>query len=704
MKYKKTLNSHLWLAVAVFGTVDAFLSYVPLPSIWRVLLFFCFFIPAFLAALPRLASRGTTDKRDPSKTELIPSSPWLLAVFLGVVFFTRFFKLTSLHPWPSSDEALQGYFAVDLLRQWNWRFFYTSGQHPPLLIWLLKWFFQWSNSPFLNLWFLPALLSVLFLFFAYLAARMFFSRSVARLFTCLLATGFWPLSFGRFCVQGTLVPVFEMAAFFLLGWFLNSKGTKAKCFLVLGLGLVVGIGSWTYTSWLVVILFFLCIGTWGLLKQTGDSKYVFLSLMAFFLGAFPWFRAFFEEKFGGYMVGVSFLSGFFRFKDQVETSLSYLTNLFWGTWKQPVSYGPTWGGMLNPFVCGLFFWGLVELYRNRATTLARFLGLAAVLFLLPGFLSADHVEMFRIIQLMPLLLLVAALGFESALKQVPIPRRNIVFVVFLSLCLVFDFFRVLQPSLAANSFSSPRVQITEKDENYWAYQRLAPIAAQMGPGLVFTDFILLTHNHTLHVASFPFNALVNPSLDPSKSRWAAVVTNVHYVPFLLKRFPGSQWQLVTPDAVEDGGSAVVVFPINSRNRPVFMSWIPVHAYFHRLGIEAENMMNNPVEYQQALAQLPTGYFRLNGDPFLESCYAEWLAQYHQGSDFNWNIQALQRGLQRGYPTANLYYKLGGFYFWNHEEKKSKQAYLMAIKCKPNYTSAQEILSRIWGKGPSPGPI
>ncbi len=686
-------------ALFVLSTaVLSFLSFAAWDPAAKGVLFF-----VFLATFFYLAWKGREVKSPPAITVLQEEGPpvlpaWFLAAVGFTAVFLRFFKLTSFRSWPSADEALQGFFAINLIHQWSWHFFYTSGQHPPLLIWALQWFFRFFKPPLFNLWFLPALLSTIFVFLGYLAARQFFPKNLSAIFGCLLATAFWPLDFGRFCVQGIWVPVFEAAAF--LGWdsFLKAKEKTAQALWAAGLGLLVGIGTWTFTSWMAVV-FFITLGMFYPPKRPGRNwAHAALYLLFLFLGAVPWIMAAYLEKFGGYLVGVSMLSGFFSWKEQVLTSFSYLTNLFWGTLREPVSYGPSGGGMLNPVLGAFFFLGAAELCRCRHHPPVKAMGLASVIFLLPGILSSDHVEMFRIIQLMPLLLLVSALGFAALLNSFAPGRGKGVFILLFCLSSLLDLVHLGKASPDGSFlFPSPGANPTQaRDENEVAYQWLRPVAQKLGPGLVFTDFLLLSHGHTLSVASYHFNALDNYSLDTARAQWAAIVTNVHYAPLLLKRFPGSQWHPITPYPVEDGGSVVGIIPVTPQDQGVLLSWIPVARYFHRLSVEAENMMNNDVEYRQAMERLPLGYAFLQNDPFLESCYGEWVAQYHEGSSLNWNIEAIQGALQKGYRTANLYYKLGNFYYWNREPDKAKQAYFMAARCRPNYTNAGQVLSRLWG--------
>ena len=68
-----------------------------------------------------------------------------------------------------------------------------------------------------------------------------------------------------------------------------------------------------------------------------------------------------------------------------------------------------------------------------------------------------------------------------------------------------------------------------------------------------------------------------------------------------------------------------------------------------------------------------------------------MAQYTMGHNLEGNIQTLKWAIEKGYPTANLYFKLGNFYFQDHQFNEARQAYLMAEGCHPNYTNANGVL-------------
>jgi hypothetical protein len=208
-----------------------------------------------------------------------------------------------------------------------------------------------------------------------------------------------------------------------------------------------------------------------------------------------------------------------------------------------------------------------------------------------------------------------------------------------------------------------------------------------GPGLVFSEFLLWSHGHTLSVTSYHFNSALNPKLDPEKARWAGVIVNANYRFFLSKRFKDSKWYPISPVSYDQGGMVVGIIPIDRKNREVFKRWVRALQYFYVLGIQAENIHNHKELYRAALEHLPDGYPLMQGDPFLESCFGEWMAQYHWDGHYKMNTLIIQKTLARGYPCALLYYKLGNFLYLDARPKEARAAFEMAMRCKPNYTDA-----------------
>lgn len=686
-------KKYYWILWIVFFTSNLFLSYGSFSYLVKGWIFFTGVFSPLIIFL--IISKKNKSKnfllRDPIAKPIRPSV-WIVLIIVAI--YLRFFKLTSLYVWPVGDEGLNGLFAVDLAKIWKWHFFYTCGQLPPFLTWVLGFLFKFSSNAFLNMWIVPALVSTLTVFLGYGAARKYFSASFALICGCLLGFGFWPLYIGRFCHQGMLVPCWVCGVLFFLASFLKSSAGKPKQRMAIYLGLCAGLGSFTFTPWPVVIVAVVTAVSFSVKTKILNLKN-FKIWLSFFLALtfalMPFGIAAFQSNYGGHLWGVSSLTGWFSLGQQFLTSLSYLTVLFWGSLQKNISYGPLWGGMLNPILGASFGVGLVELFRFRSLAFVRWLAFTFFLCLLPGLLSADYVEMFRISQVMPFALLIAAIGIQSLLNQTKLAFRGLVLGLILSFSFGLDFYHFLLPGLTLGPGYKISFKTETPDENFEAYQVLKTANQNYGPGLIFSDFLLLSHNHTLEVMTYPFNDALLPNADLENAKWAGLIVNINYQPFLQKRFPESKWYPVTPQPTVDGGLVVGIVPITLDNQSVFERWKKAHDYFHELNIQAESIMNNKDLYESALEHLPEGYSLVLGDPFLESCFGEWLAQYHYGPDYQMNVLALQRAIHKGYPSANLYYKLGNFLVINGEPEEARVAYEKAVHSKSNYTNAADSI-------------
>ena len=688
---KKTafIPTDLNLCFFLLAASNTLLSYFPISATLKGWVFsFGVLIPLFF--LFSIRPKKTNDKPFESRGDfLIPW--WVGTVLILLALWLRLFKLTTFHLWPTGDEALHGFLAIPLARHWNWQFFYTVGEHPPLLIWCLSFFFKYFDSPFFNLWFLPALLSAAAVPIGYWAVRPFFSKAVSFSFVFLLAFSFWPLYFGRFCHQGVFIPFFELFGFWLLGGFLKADTDRGKSWLVFFLGLWTGLGSWTFTSWAVVILLTVLTVLVICLKNfKKDIRFFFLFLSGFFLTFLPFLLAAFREGYGHHLMDSSAASQWFSRSHQVLTYASYVTCFFWGNLQPGASYAPSWGGMLNPFLASCFFFGLAELFYHRKNSLSLWLAFGFLICLLPGFLSADYVEFNRVIQALPFLLMITAIGLEKVLVGFSKNKGAVIFIILALLSTGLDWTHLLKPQLE-EPWSRLEFKREVPDDSFKAYKILEENFKTNGPGIIFTEFMLLSHGHMLSTTAYHFNAALNPKWDKDKAQWAGVIVNRQYQPFLLKRFPDSKWTFVTNEPADDGGTAVGLIPIDSNNRTVLERWSRAHDYFHQLSFQAENILNNKQTYDNAVSRLADGYPLMKGDPFLESVFGEWLAQYHYGPTCQKNISVIQGAVARGYPSPHLYYKLGGFFIVNHQFAQARQAYEAAARSRFNYTNAADLL-------------
>jgi hypothetical protein len=606
------------------------------------------------AAVPAVDPDPETWKRE--FTEWLPA-PWLVGAVLLAAVFLRFSRIGLPCLWPTGDESLHGFLGISLSQKWTDRFFYTVGEHPPLLIWLLAFFFGHFRSPFFDLWFFPALFSLAAVPLGYACVRFYFSKSLAFLLGLFLALGFWPLDFGRFCHQGVFIPFWELGGVWLLGRWMKSGagGREPAVGWPAVLGLWTGLGTFTFTSWWTVLFLLaatvLILGWTGRLRRSGW----FWCLLA--AGLFPFGTAAWREGYGHHLVDSAGMSHWFTPTHLWLTHLSYLTSLFGGALSPDASYGPSWGGMLDPVLGAGFGVGCLELYRHRTQGLARWIAAGLVVCLSPAFLAGDYVEMNRIIQAMPFLLLVSCLGFHRLARETRGRLGGRAWMgSLLCLSLVLGWIQWAKPVLEKFS-SAGAYRESALDPAFRAFRTLKSVAVQRGPGLLFTDFLPLAFGHSLYVTTYSFNAAANPEWDPARADWAAILTNVDYQPFLARRFPGSHWYWYREGPPPPGGGLTLgVVEVTGKNRPLFQRWCSVQKSFHRLNLEAEGGFNSPDRYEKSLEDFKADGGQVEGDPFLEAVYWEWGAQYDFGPSGAGNLQALEKAVRLGYPAAQLYRK------------------------------------------------
>ena len=701
-RFKANTEFQHWALLWAFLLVLSFLSYIPLSPSSKAVLILTLVILLFLGA--RL-DKGRAQVSPFQSSAIGFQAPQWVWWAVGVLALgLRFSFLYLYEGWPGGDESIEGLFGIDLSHHWTWRLFYSTGQHPPLWIWMLSLLYRLSPDSSFNLWFLPAMVSSLFVLVSTFAARKFFLWGAVFPFYLALCFGFWPLYFGRFCKEADLVPLFGALAFFCLGglWRAEQKGPRWGW--AASLGLCVGLGAYSFMGFVSVVLgSVLAVLAWaGLKRERRWAAAIFFVVLSVLLFPLAWEAT--REHVGGYALSVSAMGGFYHWKDEVLNAVSYLTTFFCGPIRDGAAYGPVWGGFLNPVEGAFFFLGLLEIKKWESLP-KRLLGSAFLLFLLPGLLTADTVETLRVIPAMPLLYLGVALGLGRLWREGPNRVCRTVIFCLMGSSIFLNLFHLAK----ARSWDGPETQkfsFQERaNEGYWAYRRFKKVSQTQGPGLVFSDFLLLDRDHALHVMSYPFNALINPRLDATDAKWAGVLTNVHYGVFLKARFPDSEWADVTPSLASKelsagGGSVVGIIAITAENRGTFLRWTQAHGYFDDLGLEAENAMNDRELYAKQVEKLPAGYALMQGDPFLESVYGEWVAQYHMGNTLEPNLLALKRALKNGYPTANLYFKLGNFLAADQKIPEAEVALAQALRCQPNHTQAETFLKALQSLGPS----
>lgn len=511
--FKKLIQSNVFYFL-IYSITLALVSYGSMNVGFKCWILLLGLILPFLIQI-NFSSPGMSKTLFPSDF-LFPTGSflWLFPALASI--FLRFYKLSTLVPWPLQDEAVHGYLAQSLLGKAEPQFFYTSSQFPPFYIWGMGFFFKFFEPSLMSLWLFPAILSTLALVFSFVAARLFFSKSFSFIFFLLSALSFWPLVIGRFSHAGILVLFWENLTLMLAGFLWNSRDSiRRLTFLILS-GFMTGLGFYTFTSWTVVAISLTLL---VLIVQGGSQdrkpRFFLPFLLPALLICIPYFiLVFLNHSWGKYVLSIlNFPHSAGSFKSQFLTSFSYLSGLGWGP-AVGSFYSPNWGGFLNPILGACFFLGLSWASKNRKSKFVQWGIFSFLLFLLPGLLTGN-VEYFRIIQILPFLMLVVAIGWASLFGPMTAGKmRTGIFAAMLSLSLCLDLYHlfiVCPKAWAPQGGQSYPEQGIRFYQYGSAFKLLESTASQKGPGFILTNLVF-PPDPSLVIASYPFNASLNPRL------------------------------------------------------------------------------------------------------------------------------------------------------------------------------------------------
>jgi len=292
---------------------------------------------------------------------------------------------------------------------------------------------------------------------------------------------------------------------------------------------------------------------------------------------------------------------------------------------------------------------------------------------------------------------VSALGALSLLSRLPASKRTIVFLLILAGSSALDLFHLfhIYPGYAQNNpafygaFKSP--------EFSRAYALLKPLENQDGPGLILLNFNPDPYDQTLCVATYGFNSAGNPRLDPSASKWAAILANVHEQPYLKEEFPEGRWSWLSDGLNRrDGGFLLEVVPVQAGNQERLMRWVRADQSLRELTRMVMDLGVYP-EQGPMLETLKEAHPFFKDDPLLESRY--WrIAALHQGAVGNWDeaIEDEKKAILLGHPMAHLYNEMGCLLFEQKRTAEAQKAFEEALRLKPNCTDAYSNLQNLLG--------
>ncbi len=692
---RPVLFRHAWLLYGLFTLTSVLLSYAPLSLTIKMELGLFGILLPFVWTLLRIIREPAVRGVLLIEEEILPrSSYWVILPILALAIDLRFADLTTWPVWPNTDEGLVARFGLDLFNHRQWSFFYN--QIPPGIHWLFCFFSAKMADLLMGLWLLPACLSTLAFFLCYFAFRPLVSRSTAFMAFTLWGLSFWPFFYGRFCHPGVLLPLWECLALAALGFYLKAKTQLARIGRGALLGLVAGFGSLTFTPWPIFALWILGVVTLETIHGKKSKTPLMVFALFFIVCLIPFFRAVFIEGFGHPIFAVSSGQGDMPLAKGVLAFFSYLTAPFWGVFEAQPAYAPVWGGMFNPILTGAFWLGLLESFRHRRNPKVRWAWAGGILCMAPGLFSMN-VDMFRVVLVIPFLLLGSAWGLLRLMKEAPLPQRVMVLVSLLAVSLVLDVTHLATPHFFhLESARGPMrgVPPPKMMNSYRAYQILKEESSR-GPGYFFNDFTSMPYDQSLDCGVYAFNALENPKLPKNKVRWAAFLVNSCYEPFLKKSFPEGKWFWVDQDVqAADGGEMLGVIPVDDSNQDLFAQWVEAYPAFRDMDWgwleladfqKAEGLLNDFAKVKPLLED----------DPFLTSIYWEKTSDLlYRDKAYPNDQQALGQALREGYPCAQFFYKRGSIELRKNRFASARADLNEALKAPGNRTLAASALTML----------
>ncbi len=615
-----------------------------------------------------------------------------LLFLLAAAIIFRVFASTRLSAWPLADEASCPFYAMDLSWKEPWRFFFSSGQMPlpPFFVWFLALYFKIFSPGLLSLWMVPAFFSILTLLMVYFTVRKFLSDSLAFFCTAFSCFNFGLLYTGLFCMPTCLFLFWQILIFACCGAFWKARTLFSQKLWAIILGLGVGLGFGTWIAWIfVAFMIFLGIGYICLKKR--KNLFIFFTVPLLLLFFFFFWRFVWESGFD-YLRQVWALYPGMEGKKQAVYSLSTWTAFFWGDpWKY--TYGPLWGGVLNPLAASLFFVGIVECGKKITSPFTVWIGGALFIFLLPGLVSRDF-EFFRASAAIPLLILVLAIGAKSVSSFLPGIKRIMAVWVIIVLSAGLDIYHLTGPyhqQWGVPNDNWPHFKSVE----YWkACEILKQSGEIRGPGILLADFQTTLTDQTLTVAAYTWDAVRRENVSLQGKNWLAVIIDVHYKPFLQHRFPKGQWFWLGNQHMNQGGIMLALIPIDAIDQPILQRWCEADVRLH--SVTRAIMDHKPEQSQSAiLEKLRTIYPFMKKDPFLESCFWEKVL-YHEKIQGNKTaaLEASRQCLKNGYPLPPVLNDEGVLLLESGKIIQARLAFQQAVQSTLNLTPAAENLKRL----------
>ena len=377
---------------------------------------------------------------------------FLLAILIVAAFF-RLWKLNSIPPGLYPDVAINGNDVLNTLKSGDFKVFYSENNgREGIFMWFIALSFIVFGPSVWAIKIVPAIFGILTVLGLYLltkeilkplnsklsrlagsrtAGKILNPETVALFSSFFLAISFWHVNFSRLGFRAILVPFSLVFAFYFL-----LKGLREKRIVpALISGFFFGFGFYTYISYRFVVLIMAAVFTcWWLIYKKEETQKKFLKISAFcllitFIVALPIGIYFLKnpQDFLGRAGGVSIFNSkapIYNLGKSIILHLSMFNLQGDGNWRHNLAGSPE---LLWPV--GIFFLiGIILSIKNLTVSFknknySQF-SIYCLLFtwfismLLSGFLSSEGIpHALRVIGVIPVVFIFAALGTEWVLKK-----------------------------------------------------------------------------------------------------------------------------------------------------------------------------------------------------------------------------------------------------------------------------------------------
>jgi hypothetical protein len=671
-----------WLYFFTFSIANIILSYAEsAPRILLLITSLYLFILTMMAMFFLL--KNTSPNRPLYLEETIPTlSPTWFCIVLFLALLPRIYILFN-STWPLPDDGLNTFVSVTLSKKWSWHLFFTQVQIPPLNNWIQAFYFKLISPSICSMRFFYFILSIAAVFLSFFTSRFYASRSMTFFCFTFIALGFWPLYASRFCTYPQPLFTFQIMVLGILGIYLKSRSVHEYQVNGLKLGFVTGLGFWVAIQWpLIAVMILIAV----FFKTKTKLKKSIPFGIALLLLTIPFLAASLLQKNGEhikYLLTLPLAEGVTR----LNSFCSNWTSLFWGCNLQN-SYGPVWGGMLNPIAGSLFFIGFIELIRTISNGLSRWIFYSFFIFMIPGFITSSF-DIFRNSLVLPLSIFICAIGIQSLIKHTSLfwkPFILALILLFSSSLDMIHLWKTYQPVISVSNNSTNNIEFSK------AFQLLKEVDDQKGPGELFWGFNTDIDDTTLDIATYGFNAAENPKLSFENAQWAAFITNANYKNFISNQYPNAKFYWLGKDTFwNQGGLMMILIFKEEKNKLILRHWKEVNDLFHS---STDDYFLNPLVSQEMpnYKKFSGTEKFIKGDRFLESVFYEKLIYFQRKNSNRQELMTLiKTAIQKGYPAAHLFVTEGLLWRAEGNYPEAEKAFKKALHSRLNLTDAEKNL-------------